>query len=123
MILTLSLTHTASAQPPPTTFDVKAASGEDGLVGEYPLVFQAEFDNGVQQAIVMGGDATLVFPVPPGAVNMVAIWWGGVRFPLPLRAKLCLPRINGGCWCLCFQWNPFAPLPRPRLFWYFDPCC
>jgi hypothetical protein len=123
MILMLSMTRTASAQPPPTVFDVKAASADDGLAGEYPLTFSAEYDNGVQQNIVMGGDGFQTVAAPPGALNLVAIWWQGIRFPVQSRVLLCLPRFNGGCWCLCLQWTNFFPLPRPRLFWYYNPCC
>jgi hypothetical protein len=123
MVLTLSMTRTASAQPP-TTFDVKAVAGAEGQFNEFPLNFQLEYQGSeVRQAITIGGPGLQQFVAPVGAVNVVAIWWLGIRFPVQSHVIFCFPPVNGGCWCLCLQWTNFFPFPRPRLFWYFNPCC
>ena len=123
MLAALLMPRTAAAQPG-TVFDVKAVSAGEGQYGEFPLNFSVEYDNGIQQNIVIGQPCALLsFIAPANANNVVAIWFGGIRYVVQSHVVLCLPRINGGCWCLCLQWTGFFPLPRPRLFWYYNPCC
>ena len=53
MLAALLMPRTAAAQPG-TVFDVKAVSAGEGQYGEFPLNFSVEYDNGIQQNIVIG---------------------------------------------------------------------
>jgi hypothetical protein len=122
----LSYKYYGGDDPVITTFDVKAASAADGAAGEYPLEYIINYDDGSEQTISIAGDGTTEYTTP-AAANPVSITYQGnvIFFQWQTLWHWCAPaNANGGCWCLCLQWQRFFGWwVRPRFFWYYNPCC
>lgn len=120
--------QTASAQeppppPPPTNFDIKVASGINGLPDGH-LDLGVQFDNGfTMNYIATSEGVSPVMPVPAGANVITAVRILGIWRPISSQNLICIQRFPSGCWCLCLQWVNFWGINWPRLFVYFNPCC
>lgn len=110
-------------------FDVDAYSpafAAGGNAGEYPLVFDVEFNNGTRQTITVTANGVTAYEDPNDNLDLpprvpVAWWFGGVRRVIPFN--ICIPWA-GGCWCFCIKCTwPWWWWPRCRFIVYWNPCC
>ncbi len=104
-------------------FDVKAVSAVDGLIEEFPLDYTILYDNGEKQQITINREGVSEFRAPLGVGMVEGLIFRNIFYSVHSQRVLCLPRQNGGCWCLCLQWVNYFPLRFPRWFWYYNPCC
>jgi hypothetical protein len=112
--------------PPSIAYEVNVASGAAGRAGEYPLNYGVEYDNGDIEDVSITEAGLFERQAPPGAVNVVAIWWFGIRIPVGADIVCTQPDSQGGCWCLCLKWIDVTWPPwkvTPIFIWYYDPCC
>jgi len=124
-VAALSMTGRVSAQ---VAFDVRAVSAADnGAAGEFPLGFTIVYGNGAgSQGVSMPTDGTIQLTSPIGATDIQGIVFLGNFYPTTAGNVICIHLLGGGCWCLCYQWRQpwgWPWLVRPRLFWYYNPCC
>lgn len=111
-----------------TAYEVQVSSGANGRAGEYALTYTAEYDNGAKEDVSYTAGGLYNRISPAGVNNVNAIWWGGVRFVIPVATDIWCspPDAFGGCWCLCLKWLRIKWFPwqvQPIFIWYYDPCC